>query len=59
MLGFDELLEAGLGQHQLEECIELMFMEGDEKKDNTPTTILDVRFVENLANRIERSDLVK
>ena len=59
MLGFDELLEAGLGQHQLEECIELMFTEGYEKKDNTPTTILDVRFVENLANRIERSDLVK
>lgn len=59
MLGFDELLEAGLGQRQLEECIELMFTEGDEKKNNTPTTRLDLRFVVNLVNRIEPSDLAK
>ena len=59
LLGFDELLEAGLGQRQLEECIELMFTEGDEKKNNTPTTRLDLRFVVNLVNRIEPSDLAK
>ena len=59
MLGFDELLEAGIGQHQLKECIELMFVEEGVKKNNTPTAAINLNFEKNLANPIEQSDLVK
>jgi hypothetical protein len=59
LLGFDELLEAGLGQHQLKECIDLMFMEGSMKKKDTPVVTINRNFEYNLANRIEQSDLSK
>ena len=59
LLGFDELLEAGLGQHQLKECIDLMFMEGSMKKKDAPVVTINRNFEYNLANRIEQSDLSK
>ena len=59
LLGFDELLEAGLGQHQLKECIDLMFMESSREKNDTPMVTINRNFEYNLANRIEQSDLSK
>lgn len=59
MLGFDELLEADIGQHQLEECIALMFSDRDENKNGTTVSKINLNFEKNLANRIEKSDLIK
>lgn len=56
LLGFNELLESGLGNHQLKECTDMMFKDA-AVKDSTKTSI-NSKFMNYLINPVERKDYI-